>query len=97
MTMMMMMMMMIRIMMRIIIMMRITNYDENNESSYFKYCYVNNLYGWAMSQKPSVNNFEWIENTDQFNENFEKAIIKKVLKDIFSKLIFHIPKITRTS
>ena len=50
-----------------------------------------------MSQKLSVNNFEWIENTDQFNENFEKAMIKKVLKDIFSKLIFNILKITRTS
>ena len=92
-----MMVMMIRIMMRIIIVIRITNYDENNESSYFKCCYVNNLYGWAMSQKLSVNNFEWIENTDQFNENFEKAMIKKVLKDIFSKLIFNILKITRTS
>ena len=37
------------------------------ESSYFKYCNVNNLYGWAMLQKRPVNKFEWIEDTSQFN------------------------------
>ena len=26
-------------------------YDKNKEPSYFKYCYVKNLYGWPMSQK----------------------------------------------
>ena len=24
------------------------NYDKNKESPHLKYCYVNNLYGWAM-------------------------------------------------
>ena len=28
------------------------------------------LYCWAMSQKLPVNNFEWIEDTSQFNEDF---------------------------
>ena len=33
---------------------------------------VNNLYRWAMQQKLPVNNFELIENTSQFNEDFIK-------------------------
>ena len=36
------------------------NYDKNKELSYLKYWNVNNSYGWAMSQKLSVNKFEWI-------------------------------------
>ena len=45
------------------------NYDKNKESSYFKYWDINILYDWAMLQKLPVNNFEWIEETSQFNEN----------------------------
>ena len=33
------------------------DYDKHKESSYIQYCNVNNLFGWAMSQKLSVNNF----------------------------------------
>ena len=50
----------------------ITYFDKNKESSYLKYWDVYNLYGWTMSQKLSVNNFEWIEDTFQFNEDFVK-------------------------
>ena len=46
--------------------------DKNKESTYLQYWEVNNLYGWAMSQKLPVYNFEWIENTSQFNEDFMK-------------------------
>ena len=48
------------------------DYDKNKESSYLKYWDVNNLYGWVMQQKLPVNNFEWIEDTSQFNEDFIK-------------------------
>ena len=37
------------------------DYDKNKESSCLQYWDVNNLYGWAMSQKLPVNNFEWIK------------------------------------
>ena len=35
---------------------------------------VNNLY-WAMSPELPVNNFEWIKDTSQFNEDFIKTIM----------------------
>ena len=33
---------------------------------------VNNLYGWVMSPKPRVNNFERIKDISQLNEDFIK-------------------------
>ena len=48
------------------------DYDKNKESPNIHYWYVKNLYGWAMSQKLPVNNFEWIKETCQFNEDFIK-------------------------
>ena len=48
------------------------DYDKNKESSYIQYWDVNNLCGWAMSQQLPVDNFEWIKDTSQFNEDFIK-------------------------
>ena len=48
------------------------DYDKNKESTYLQYQHVNNLYGWAMSQKFPINNFEWIKVTSQFNIDFIK-------------------------
>ena len=45
-----------------------------------------------MSQKLPVNKFEWIEDTSQFNEDSITIIMKKVMKDIFTKLMFNILK-----
>ena len=35
------------------------DYEKNKESPYLQYWDVNNLYGWTMSQKLPINNFEW--------------------------------------
>ena len=48
------------------------SYDKNKESKYIQYCNVNNLFGRAMSRKLPVNNFEWMKDTSQFNEDFIK-------------------------
>ena len=40
---------------------------------YRKYWDVNNLYGWAMSQKLSIHSFKWVEETPQFNEDWIKG------------------------
>ena len=68
------------------------DYDKNKESSYLKYQDVDNLYDWAMPQKLPVNKFEWVEDASQFNEDFIKTVMKKVIKDIFSKLMFNFLK-----
>ena len=48
------------------------DYDENKESLYIRYWDVSNLYGWSMSQKLPLNNFEWIKDMFQFNKDFIK-------------------------
>ena len=53
------------------------DYDKNKESSYLKDWDVNNLHGWTMLQKLPVNNFEQIEDTSQFNEDFIKSYNEK--------------------
>ena len=51
------------------------NYDKDIEwnsveSSYLMYLDANNLYGWAMFQKPPVNGFKWEQNIYKFNDDF---------------------------
>ena len=52
------------------------NYNNNEESSYIQYLDDNNLYGWAMSKKLTVNGFKWIDNNEMaetiINEDFIK-------------------------
>ena len=63
--------------------------DKNKESSYIKYWDVNNLYGWAMSQKLPVNNFEWIFNKDfvkSYNEESNEEYFLEVDVQYLEKL-----------
>ena len=55
------------------------DYDKIKNHHIFHIGLINNLYVWAMSQKPSVNNFEWIKNTSEINKDLIKTIIKKVM------------------
>ena len=68
------------------------DYNENEESLCIKYSDINKLYGWAMLQKPPVNDFDWIKDTSQFNEDFIKNYNKECHKDIFLKSMFNILK-----
>ena len=56
------------------------DYDKNKNSSYLQYWEVNNSYVREILQKLPVNNFEWIEDTSQFIEDFIKSNMKKVMK-----------------
>ena len=48
------------------------DYDKMKELSFLQDWDVNNLYTWAILRKLTVNNFEWIKDTSQFNEDFIK-------------------------
>ena len=65
----------------------------NEELPYVQYLDVNNLYGWTMSKKVAVNNdFEWIKDTSQFNEDFIKNCNEKSDEGNFLDLMFNILK-----
>ena len=46
------------------------NYNEDKEESFLQYLDVNNLCGWAMSQKLPVGGFKWKKNMSKFTEKF---------------------------
>ena len=49
------------------------DYDKNKKRSYLKYWDINNLYGWAMSQKLHGIDFKWVKDISKFNESFIKS------------------------
>ena len=51
----------------------VKDYDKNKESSYLKYWDVNNLHGWAISQKLPADNFKWGEDISEFDESYIKS------------------------
>ena len=53
---------------------------------------VNNLCGWAMSQKLPVNNSEWIKDTSQFNEDFIKSYNEENDKGYFLEVDVQYPE-----
>ena len=69
----------------------------NKESSHLNCWDVNNLYGWAMSQKLPVNNFQWIEDTFQFNKGFMKNYNEESYEKYFLDVDVQYSKNTWTS
>ena len=48
------------------------NYDKKKKSSCLVYLDANNLYRWAISQKPLVGSFNWVKNVSKINKEFIK-------------------------
>ena len=46
-------------------------HHQNKESSYIQYLDASNLYGWAMSQKMTVDGFKWKQNMLKFDEEIK--------------------------
>ena len=65
------------------------NYDKNEESSYLQYSYVNNLYGWTMSQELAVNHFELVKDTSHFIEDFIENYNEESDEGYFSEVDAH--------
>ena len=53
------------------------NYDKSKESSYIQYLDANNLYGAAMPEKLSINEFKWVNDISRINKKFVKSYDKK--------------------
>ena len=53
------------------------DYDKNKEQSYLPYWDLNNLHVWALLQKIPLNNFEWIKDTSQLNDDYIKNYNKE--------------------
>ena len=62
------------------------DFDKSKELSFLNQWDVNNLFGWAVSVKLPVNNFEWIEETSQFKEDFIKNYTEEIYEGYFLKV-----------
>ena len=68
------------------------DHDKNKDSSYLKYWDVNNIYGWAMSQRLPVNNFDWIKDTPKSNEDFVKSFNGESDEEYFLEVDIQYPE-----
>ena len=59
------------------------NYDKNKEPPYLMYFDTNNFYGWAMSQKLTLDSFKCEKMPLNLMKNLLKIMMTIVKKDIF--------------
>ena len=45
----------------------INDHDSKKPSTFISYLYINNLYGWTMSEYLPYSEFEWLKNVDKFD------------------------------
>ena len=62
------------------------DYDRDEEESFLQYNDANNLYGFAISEPPPVDDFEWMEDLSKIDEDF----IKNYDKDSDEGYIFDV-------
>ena len=43
------------------------NYDPKRPSTFISYLDMNNLYGWAIGQYLTYEEFKWLKNVDEFD------------------------------
>ena len=69
-------------------------YNKSIKSSYILHLDANNLYGWAMSQKLSVDSFKQMEenNLSKFNDSFIKHYDENSDKGYFLEVDAGYPK-----
>ena len=68
------------------------DYNRNKESRYLQYWDVNNLYGWAMSQKLSIKNFKCVKGICKFDESFIKSYNEESNKGYFLEVNVQYPE-----
>ena len=68
------------------------NYDKNKESSYLIYLDANNFYGWAMTQKLSVDGLKQKKSILKFNEDFIKNYNEESNKGYILEVYLEYPK-----
>ena len=58
------------------------NFNKRIELSSLMYLDANNLYGWAIFQKLSINGFKWRKNVSKFDEDFDEDSNKGYILEV---------------
>ena len=67
------------------------SYNKSIISSYLMYLDANNMYGWAMSQKPPAR-FKWVKKLSKFNESSIKGYNETSDRGYFLEVDVEYPK-----